>query len=259
MKIDIVSQDKKAGKLVFKLSESDSAFANMLRKTILDEVPTMAIDIVEFRQNSSVLYDEIIAHRLGLLPLKTDLKAYNLKDECTCGGAGCSKCELMLMLKTKTNCVVYASDMESKDPKIVPVFPETPIVKLLKNQNLEFEATACLGRGKEHAKWSPCLVHFTNEPDITINNSSPKLKEFKDKFPPQALDKSGKIDKKKIIELNLADACDGICDDIVKVKYNDNNFLFYVESWGQLPAKDIVEEAVKIIKQKLDDLAKKMD
>ncbi len=59
-----------------------------------EEVPTMAIEDVEFRKNNSILYDEIIAHRLGLVPLKTDLKSYNLPEKCKCKGEGCARFQL---------------------------------------------------------------------------------------------------------------------------------------------------------------------
>lgn len=258
MDVEVVSQNKKSGKLVFILKGASPAFANMLRKIIVDEVPTMAIETVEFKKNSSVLYDEIIAHRLGLLTLKTDLDSYMVKKDCKCDGEGCSRCELKLFLKQKTGGTVYASDIESKDPKVVPIFDKTPIVKLGKGQNLEFEATAVLGRGKDHVKWSPGLVYYTYEPIITVNNSSAKLKEYKSKFPPQVLDKSGKVDKKRIIDLNLVDACAGVCDDVVKVEYNDESFIFYIESWGQLSPREMVEEAIKIVKSKSEELTKQL-
>ena len=77
MEIRVLENNKEEGKLSFILKGADVAFANALRRVIVEEVPTMAIEDVEFRKNSSILYDEIIAHRLGLIPFKTDLKSYN--------------------------------------------------------------------------------------------------------------------------------------------------------------------------------------
>ena len=117
MDVELISQDKKQNRAVFLVKGASPAFVNMLRKTITDEVPTMAIEDVEIRKNSSVLYDEMIAHRIGLIPLVTDLDAYVLPEDCTCKGEGCSKCQLQLSLKGKGPGYLYASDIKSKDPK----------------------------------------------------------------------------------------------------------------------------------------------
>jgi len=253
MEIKMLDKDKKTGRVSFILANSNPSFANALRRNMIDSVPTIAIDEVEFRKNNSVLYDEIVAHRLGLLPLKTDLKSYTLPANCKCKGEGCARCTLKMTLKNKGVGYVYASEIKSKDPKIKPVFPKTPIVKLIKGQDLEIEATAKLGIGKDHSKWSPCHVWYAYEPKVTVNNGSPKFEQFKDKFPPQAFDKSGKLSKDLIISNNLVDACDKVCEDVVKIEYNEKNFIFNVEPWGQLGVKEIVSKAAEILKEQLDE------
>ena len=99
MEIRVLENDKEQNKLSFILKDSNPIFANTLRRLMIDEVPAMAIEDVEFVKNNSILYDEIIAHRLGLVPLKTDLKSYNLPDKCKCEGKGCNRCQLKLVLK----------------------------------------------------------------------------------------------------------------------------------------------------------------
>ncbi|MHA1861394.1 MAG: DNA-directed RNA polymerase subunit D, partial [Candidatus Ranarchaeia archaeon] len=73
--------DKDEEQIRFILKDVDVAFANALRRTILTEVPALAIDEVVIVENSSALYDEILAHRLGLIPLKTDLDTLGPKDK----------------------------------------------------------------------------------------------------------------------------------------------------------------------------------
>ena len=90
-----------SGRMKIALKGVTPAIANTIRRCSLDLVPTMAIREVEFTKNSSVLYDEMIAHRLGLLVLSTDLKSYTVPAECSCEGVGCSKCTLKLTLKAK--------------------------------------------------------------------------------------------------------------------------------------------------------------
>jgi DNA-directed RNA polymerase subunit D len=258
MNIEHVSTDKKSGRSTFLLKGATPAFANFLRRAMLESVPTMAIHNVEFQKNSSVLYDEIIAHRLGLLPLSTDLKSYVLPAKCKCNGEGCARCTLKLTLKAKGPGTVYASEIKSKDPKVKPVFGDTPIVKLLKGQELELEATAKLGQGKQHVKWSPGLAWYTYEPIITVNNNSPKLAECKSQYPPQVFDKNGKIDAKLITGYNLVDACDGVCPEVVKIEYNPNNFLFSIEPWGQLDPKEIAQAAADTLLESLQEFEEKL-
>ena len=91
MEVRVLENDKEQGKLSFILKDSNHVFANTLRRLMIDDVPTMAIEDIEFSKNNSILYDEIIAHRLGLVPLKTDLKSYNLPNQCKCEGKGCNR------------------------------------------------------------------------------------------------------------------------------------------------------------------------
>src|SRR3989338_7641852 len=135
--IETIESEPKNNKLAFMLKGANAAFANALRRAVLEEVPTMAIEDIEFRKNSSVLYDEIIAHRMGLIPLTTDLETYNLPSDCKCKGEGCASCQVKLTLDVEGPATVYASDLKSKDPKVKPVFPGMPINKLLKGQKLE--------------------------------------------------------------------------------------------------------------------------
>src|SRR3989344_7718662 len=100
-KMEVKEISKKGNKLSFLIKKADLAFVNTLRRMIIDEVPTMAIEDVEFHKNDSVLYDEMVALRLGLIPLVTDLKFYNLPEKCTCNAAGCAKCICEVSLKTK--------------------------------------------------------------------------------------------------------------------------------------------------------------
>ena len=182
--IQMLKKDKKTGRVSFLLKNTNAAFVNSLRRTIIGVVPTMAIEEIEFRKNNGVLYDEIVAHRLGLVPMKTDLKSYNLPAKCKCEGKGCARCTLKMILKAKGPGTVYASDIKSKDPKVKPVYPKTPIAKLLKGQEMELEATAILGEGRDHVKFSPGLVWFNKEPKITVNNKTELLEKFKEKRRP---------------------------------------------------------------------------
>lgn len=254
MNLKKIDESKKNNTLSFEVSGTTEAFANAIRRAVIEEVPTLAIEDVEIKENSSALYDEMLALRLGLLPIKTDLKSYEAKEDCPCGGAGCAQCELVLTLKASKKGIVYASDMESKDPKCLPVTGEMPVIMLLAKQKVELQAVAVLGTGKKHAKWSPGLIWYRQKASLSVNPNSNQWETFKAKYPPQVLDKSGKIKKELIVELDLFDAVDGICDEVAKVEWDPTTMIFTCESWGQLSNQEILKKAAEMIFEKCEAL-----
>jgi len=262
LKVELLGKEKNS-KLTFLLNNTSATYANTIRRLMVEEVPTMTIEDVEIRENSSALYDEILAHRLGLVVLQTDLKSYNLPKECSCGGAGCAKCTLKLTLSAKAEkdpVNVYASSIKSKDPKVVPVYDKTLIVTLYPGQKIKLEATAVLGQGKDHAKFSAGLFFYKYMPEIEIlkscDNCGMCIKEC-----PKAVFKSEKgkvvVDQDKLYDCHLCGACVDICPKkAVKVKGSENDFVFTVETWGALSCKKIVEKATEIFEDKLKEFDK---
>ncbi len=156
--MDIKILSKEIDTLRFILSDVSPAFANAIRRIMISEVPVMAIDDVMILENNSVMYDEILAHRLGLIPVTTDL-GYNLPEECSCQSElGCERCRASFSLEVEASDpveVVYSSHLKPENPEVRPVSDKIPIVKLAQGQKLKLEAYARLGRGKAHAKWQP--------------------------------------------------------------------------------------------------------
>ncbi len=222
--MQIQTLDNKENELTFVIRDINPAIANYIRRSMIAEVPVMAVEEVNFIKNDSALFDEIIAHRLALIPLKTDLKSYELTEECTCKGAGCAKCTLNLTLVAKGPCTVYSSDLKSQDPKVMPVFDKLPITILAKSQKLELEAVAKLGLGKIHSKFVPGVIYYRAA--MSGKNKQVNELEFKD------------IDD---YELN-----------------SKTDFVFTIESFGQLSPKEIFETGIKRFNLKLDELEKLM-
>jgi len=165
--------EDKENVLRFLLTGTNHTYANALRRAMIAEVPAMAIDDVIIIENTSVLYDEVIAHRLGLIPLKTDLDAYVLPEECDCKSElGCSKCRASFTLEAEAATepvMVYSSDLKG-ETDITPVSGNIPIVKLGPQQRLRLELYARLGHAIEHAKWQPvsaCAYKYL--PKVTLN------------------------------------------------------------------------------------------
>ncbi len=259
MNVKIITKEKE--RLTFFLEKASVPFANALRRACLSEVPTMAIDRVEFRKNSSSAYDELIAHRLALIVLKTDLKSYTAKETCTCKGEGCARCQLKLILKEKGPKTVYAEELQSQDPKVIPVYPKTIICKLLKDQELEFEATAIIGVGHRHAKWSPCTIYYKFEPIVEITKKVENAQEVAKSCPRELfIEKKGQLELVKDYKDRciLCYACMDASNNIVKVSENPENFYFEVEAWGQLEPKTIIKKACEILGDKCDEFEEKI-
>jgi len=148
--------------IVIEFVDIPRQYVNALRRLSISQVPTFAIDDIVILENSSVMHDEAIAHRLGLIPLRTDLERFVMPHLCDCKSTlGCSKCRVLLVLdaesqdKTK---VITSAELISEDEVVKPVNNEIPIVSLAPAQKLKFEAYARLGIGKSHAKWQPTSV-----------------------------------------------------------------------------------------------------
>lgn len=257
--MDIKVLDKKENKLVLLFKNTNPTFINTLRRTIISEVPTLAIKKVTFSKNSSALFDEIIAQRLGLIPLTTDLETYVLPSKCNCKGEGCAKCQVKVTLNCEGPLTVYAQDLKFQDPKVKTIYAKIPIVKLLKGQELEFEALITLGTGKSHAKYSPALVYYKGYPEIKIN----KCKNPEDVMkacPVNVYEIKKGLEIVNLEACHLCDACSDICDPKkgIEITANEKDFIFTIESFGKLDSHTIVMEALNNMEEKLNEFEEKI-
>ena len=157
MSLQIINQDEQ--KISVKLQGIPLQYANALSRICLNGVQIFAIDTVDILENSSILADEGIAHRLGLIPLKTDLTTIETTTDSD---------KIMLTLDsgdTVETRTIFSGDIESQDEIIKPISDRIPIVTLAPNQKIRFEAHARLGRGTEHAKWNSSNIATLTETD----------------------------------------------------------------------------------------------
>ncbi|AJW71423.1 DNA-directed RNA polymerase subunit D [Nitrosopumilus adriaticus] len=158
--LEVISKDNQ--KIAVKLKGVPLQYANALRRVCLNGVPVFAIDTVDILENSSVIPDEGLAHRLGLIPLKTDLSRFNEPSKCDCKSeTGCTNCRVMLVLDSGDSDVtrsVLSNELSSEDESIKPVSDKIPIVHLAPGQRIKVECYARLGRGTEHAKWNSANI-----------------------------------------------------------------------------------------------------
>ncbi|MBD3195488.1 MAG: DNA-directed RNA polymerase subunit D [Candidatus Lokiarchaeota archaeon] len=265
MEIEILEQDEY--NLRFILKDVSIEMVNSIRRIMMSWIPCMAIDEVIILKNDSPLYDEILAHRIGMIPLKTDLDSYKLPEDCECGGFGCPNCQCSLtceiMNDTKNTMVIYSGDLKTNDPNIVPVNPNIPIVKIDSNSSLIFEAYATLGRGRTHIKWQPVSnAFFRYLPQIEFDDS--KCKNCPDKcivsrMCPENLYDFSNGKKPELVEdywkkCTLCRSCEENCpEDAVKVDWNEKSYIFSIESDGVLPFDMLIEKTFEIFLGKIDE------
>ena len=152
--LDVISKDSE--KIAIKLKGVPLQYANALRRVCLNGVPVFAIDTVDIIENTSVLPDEGLAHRLGLIPLKTDLTKFNESDK------------ILLVLdsgESDQTRAVLSSELSSEDDTVKPVSDKIPIVQLAPGQKIKVECYARLGRGTEHAKWNSSNISTLTDTD----------------------------------------------------------------------------------------------
>ena len=178
------------GVITLQVTGVDSSFVNAIRRVIMQDVLCMAIEDVSIYENDSVMFDELLAHRLGLLPIKSDAKGFKRGDS------------IKMVLDKEGPCTVYSKDIKSTDPKIEVADNKIPLVKLGKGQKLKMEMKAVMLSGREHVKWQPGVVSFNED---------------------------GK-----------------------------GGYEFSVEPNGSLSAKQMLENAVAVLKEKTDEFEKEL-
>jgi len=227
----------------------DVAFANALRRTILAEVPTFAVDEVEFFDNDSALFDEIIAHRLAMIPLTTPVERFSLDslelDDHT----------VTLSLEAEGPGMVYSGDLKSDDEGIKPATPDIPIVKLAEGQRLTLNAYARLGRGKDHAKWQPGFVYYKYLTKIHVSKDVPDWEELKKLAERRGLPVEERNDEIVITTVRpfyLPRKFEPYEGQGIREEILPREFVFTVETNGELPVEEIVGIALKILMRKSD-------
>lgn len=232
----------------FTLTKTDASMANALRRVMISEVPTMAIDKVEIVSNTTVLHDDFVAHRLGLIPLTSRYAMFSADEQppftynrdCACM-VSCPRCTVNFELDVK--CIsdetlkVTSKYLKSEAPHLVAVavgpnansFDEDDdsghvlIVKMRKGQELKLRASAQMGIGKEHAKWNPtCTAVFAYESEVELNRkvyatmSGEQRAEFVESCPKKLVKPYSKDDLNyEAVESEEASAC-MVCIDCIE-------------------------------------------
>ena len=230
---------KTKDQIVFAAEISES-LTNAIRRYI-GQIPVLAVDELEISRNDSPLYDETIAHRIGLVPIRMEKGMEDKK----------------LKLSVQRDGSVYSGDMKG-NPEVV--YKNIPITTLDKGQELEFTATLKLGKGIEHAKFSPGVMFYHDSAEIIMDKEF--LDEVKKTLPDAEIKEKGNkiivFDNKK---REITDVCEGIAQkkkkqiEIVSGK----ELIINVESFGQMDAKNIFEDSLDALKRDLAAAEKAID
>ena len=256
------------------LEEVEPAYANALRRVLVSDVPKMAIEDVEFhlgpiraddgKEYESVgpLFDEMIAHRLGLVPIPTDLALYNRREDCpTCHGEGCPNCTIIYSVNKRGPGVVTSADLEPiGDAKLRPKDSKIPIVKLGDGQAMLIYATAVLGSGKDHAKWQS--THGVGYRYYPILKAGGKTLDALDPNVPfcESHMQSTSTEEEETLELSSdCETCKKFMDqykvDSVKAANDPKRIVMEFETDGSLSAKAVLLASLDILAKRFSELA----
>ena len=215
--IKITNFDKEKQKLSF-VTDIDVSLANAIRRSAL-EIPIMAIDEVEIIKNDSALYDEILANRLGLIPIKTEKSSKEIK----------------FKLKETGPKLVYSKDIKPS----IGTEPNFPIVLLDNDQEIELVCEARLGKGIDHVKYSPGLIFYRHNLDSDLLDFVRVGDEIN-------------YDEEELKNKRLSE------EQIKKIKNikEAKELEFNIESWGQMGVKNIFLGAIEVLEDNLKELVK---
>jgi DNA-directed RNA polymerase subunit D len=245
----------------FLLSGVTTALANGIRRACMSEVPILAIDELSLYDNTSVLFDEQIALRMGQVPLQVeDLDIFSRAEECQCNGEGCPGCRVEFMLSVEGPGMVYSKDIQFTDPSVKPAFDKIPIVILGENEKLVMEGYATKRVGRDHTKWQAgTLCGYKNVQSIEIGECT-GCGKCVEVCPRQVLVmEDGRAKATNTLECSQCKLCVDACEaGAMKVTPVLDSFVLTIESSGCMPAKDLVTRAAEGIKKRAEELDAKL-
>jgi DNA-directed RNA polymerase subunit D len=255
MKVKTV--ELKGNKGVLKIEDTDVYFVNSLRRVMLAELPKLAIDDVIIYDNTSALFDELIAHRLGLIPIPTDLQLLNFRNECKCEGKGCPSCTVRYTLSKEGEGVVYSGDLQPEVPSFAITETSIPIVELMKDQRVILEVEAVLGRGRDHAKWQVVLApRYRMETVITVDKKRMNdVKAFMEELPKDLVELKGdKLELKDPSKTSMLETyLEKNKGDYITMTKDPAKLTFSFETDGSMSAKAALQESINILTKKYEE------
>jgi DNA-directed RNA polymerase subunit D len=221
---------------------------NSIRRTIISNVPCLAIDEVTFYENDSPIFDEMLANRLGLLPIKTDLKNYKEGES------------VKLVLEKEGPGIVTSKDIKCTDPKIEILDKKIYLTKLGNEKKIKLEMTATMKTGAEHVKHQPAIISYNEVPSIKNNTTHKNTNEIIKEAPKGSIElKAGKLFLIDPYNIKNHDQPTNILEKYgVEIEYSDNEFVLTIETTGQLTKEELIKSSISVLDKKFEELAKEI-
>ena len=215
------------------------AFANGIRRAMIADVPTLSIDTVRVIENSSVMFDEQLALRLGLVPLTTP-DDYRPDDTVT------------LAIDVEGPGTAYSGDLVSSDEQVQPAEENVPIIDLKEDQRLELEADAELGYGKDHAKHQGGVaVGYRHLQRVEVVGEKNEFEDDEPEVIRGVIEDDGELVDTATFDNDLSERYPGKELEITDVP---NAFVFDVETDGSMSIDELVLEAAGSLETRAEEL-----
>ena len=270
MEIEVRSQSD--DEIIFVVRDAEVPFINAIRRCAMVNVPKIAIEDVNIIRNDSAMFNEVLAHRLGLTPLVSDLDAVEglpLPEDAEWDDFNSG---ILFSLHEVGPKVVYSKDLISSDSKIKPVYDTIPLVKLKEDEEIVIEASAKVGYGKEHAKWMPTTVcAYKQYPEITFNEDEEVDYDCALACPRGVLKSDRRSKKIKIVDIEdsplkgvenctMCKSCvRASANGYINIGYRENDFIFRIETDGAMPPKEVLLKACDVLGEKAEKFIKFSD
>lgn len=252
-------KDKGTNQLKFVIKDVNPAFVNALRRVSNNRIPVLAIEEVDFYDNSSPLFDEIVAQRLGQVPLDFDSSDYNFKEECDCD-EGCPSCQAVFELSKEGEGTVYSGDIKFNSDNVDVLYEDIPITYLAEDQVIEVEGHAVLDTGEENSKHQASIPSYQYYPKIDIDNGNVDDADAIVELCPRDVFavESGDLVVDDLEECSLCNECVEESDGI-EVEARDDAFIFKIESVSGLNCKEILNKTIEMLEESADQVIDKLE
>ena len=235
--VTFIERDERSAR--FLVRGISPAFANGIRRAMVADVPTLSVDTVRVIENSSVMFDEQIALRLGLIPLTTP-DDYEPEETVT------------LAIDVEGPATAYSGDLVSSDGQVQPAEENVPIIDLKEGQRLELEADAELGYGKDHAKHQGGVaVGYRHLQRVVPGDERDEFAEDDPEILRGVIEDDGELVETASFDNDLSNRYP---DREVSVEDVPNAFVFDVETDGSMPVDELVLKAVESLRTRADEL-----